>query len=96
MQLSPKADRLDTLWHLETTMLSDIKLKRFLDAAGNRLFSCAIFADETDLPIQACNDLSNKSSQGFASSVVLLRHYIVVTASLIIRHCERVNGMPAA
>jgi len=28
--------------------------------------------------------------------VVLLRHYIVVPASLIIRHCERVNGKAAA
>ena len=29
-------------------------------------------------------------------NVVLLRHYIGVIASLIIRHCERVNGKPAA
>jgi hypothetical protein len=28
--------------------------------------------------------------------VVLLRHYIVVLASLIIRHCERVNGKAPA
>ena len=28
--------------------------------------------------------------------VVLLRHYIVVSASLIIRHCERVNGKAPA
>jgi len=28
--------------------------------------------------------------------VVLLRHYIDVTAALIIRHCERVNGMSTA
>ena len=30
------------------------------------------------------------------SGVVLLRHYIGAIASLIIRHCERVNGMSAA
>ncbi len=30
------------------------------------------------------------------SGVVLLRHYIGVVASLIIRHCERVNGTSAA
>jgi hypothetical protein len=28
--------------------------------------------------------------------VVLLRHYIGVITSLIIQHCERVNGMSAA
>lgn len=30
------------------------------------------------------------------SVVVLLRHYIVMPASLIIRHCERVNGKAPA
>ena len=44
--------------------------------------------------------VARKGSHRVGSSVVLLvvllRHYIGVTASLIIRHCERVNGKAPA
>jgi len=35
---------------------------------------------------------SHQSRHLFISGVVLLRHYIGGVASLIIQHCERVNG----